>query len=133
MTLSDIRWGSVAIAVLLLVIIGLSVTVKLQSSHNAILSETNTRLTQQRDEAQAVTDSVIATTTLFNDIARATQDDNEQSEQQSEQRVVVIRQAIKTDSCSAQPVPSAAADSLRSHRDAIRNGKASADPGKSDG
>lgn len=125
--LQRVRWTTVAISLLVFVIIGLVVTVRLQSAHNDTLTETNTRLTQQRDEAQAITQNVITATTLFNDIARATQHDNETSQQQSESRIVVIRQAVSADACAKLPVPDDATQQLRQHRDAIRRGAAGID------
>ncbi|MCK0552618.1 hypothetical protein KFO32_05945 [Pantoea ananatis] len=85
---------------------------------------------QQTKSAQAVASNVIAAVRLFNDIAASTQSQKNQSSADSENRIVVIRQAVETDKCAALPVPVSAADELRAHRNKIRSGSTSPDPGK---
>lgn len=130
MTLSRIKWDAVAIAVLLLLVIALCVTVKLQSSSRALLTQQNEQLKQEKTSAEAITTNVLRATTLFNDIAQATHDDNQASNAESEQRLVVIREAVKTDKCAVAPVPAAAVNQLRAHRDKVRSGAASTDTSK---
>lgn len=130
MTLSRIKWDAVAIAVLILLVIALCVTVKLQSSSKALLTQQNEQLKQERTSAEAITTNVLRATALFNDIAQATHDDNQASNSESEGRVVIIRQAIKGDVCAAQPVPSAAVDQLRANRNKVRSGPTGADTSK---
>jgi len=130
MTLSRIKWDAVAIAVLLLLVIALCVTVKLQSSSKALLTQQNEQLKQEKTSAEAITTNVLRATALFNDIAQATHDDNQASNAESEQRVVVIREALKGDGCAVQSVPAAAVNQLRAHRDKVRSGSASTDTSK---
>lgn len=133
MTLSRIKWDAVAIAALLLLVVTLCITVKLQSSSKALLTQQNEQLKQEKTSAEAITTNVLKATALFNDIAQATHDDNQASNSDSEGRVVIIRQAIKGDPCAAQPVPAAAADQLRANRNKIRSGATGTDTHKPSG
>lgn len=130
MTLSRIKWDAVAIAVLVLLVIALCVTVKLQSSSKALLTQQNEQLRQAKASAEAITTNVLKATALFNDIAQATHDDNQASNSESEGRVVIIRQAVKGDPCAAQPVPAAAVSQLRANRNKVRSGATGTDTGK---
>ncbi|MEN4977558.1 exotoxin [Erwinia billingiae] len=130
MILSRIKWDAVAIAALLLMVVALCITVKLQSSSKALLTQQNEQLKQEKTSAEAITKNVLKATALFNDIAQATHDDNQSSNSDSEGRVVIIRQAIKGDPCAAQPVPAAAADQLRANRNKIRSGATGTDTHK---
>lgn len=130
MTLSRVKWDAVAIAALLLLVVALCVTVKLQSSSKALLTQQNEQLKQEKASAEAITTNVLKATALFNDIAQATHDDNQASNSDSEGRVVIIRQAIKGDPCAAQPVPAAAALQLRTNRNKVRSGSTGTDTGK---
>ena len=130
MILSRIKWDAVAIAVLLLVVIALCVTVKLQSSSKALLTQQNEQLKQEKTSAEAITANILKATALFNDIAQATHDDNEASNAESDQRVVVIREAVKTDKCAVAPVPAAAVNQLRANRNKVRSGTTGTDTGK---
>lgn len=130
MMLSRIKWDALAIAMLILLVVVLGFTVRLQSSSKALLTQQNEQLKQEKTSAEAITTNVLKATALFNDIAQATHDDNQSSSSDSEERVVIIRQAIKGDPCAAQPVPVNATDQLRANRNKVRSGAASTDPGK---
>lgn len=130
--IARVKWGAVCIAAMLLLIIILGITVKIQSSSKAVIAEQNRHLTQERDSAQAVTNNVIKATSLFNDIAQATHEANKQSDAESDQRVVIIRQSVKDDSCAKLPVPAVATGELRAHADKLRNGAAGSNPSKPD-
>ena len=84
---------------------------------------------QQTKSAEAVTNNVISAVRLFNDIAASTQVQKQQAIAESENRIVVIRKAVEKDKCAALPVPATAANELRTHRNQIRSGSASPDPG----
>ncbi|WP_181426949.1 hypothetical protein [Pantoea ananatis] len=84
---------------------------------------------QQTKSAEAVTNNVISAVRLFNDIAASTQGQKQQANTDSENRIVVIRKAVETDKCAALPVPATAANELRTHRNQIRSGSTSPDPG----
>ncbi|PVY86590.1 hypothetical protein [Pantoea ananatis] len=85
---------------------------------------------QQTKSAEAVTNNVISAVRLFNDIAASTQGQKNHSNAVSENRILVIRQAVETDKCASLPVPVSATDELRAHRNKIRSGSTSPDPGK---
>lgn len=130
MTLSRIKWDAVAIAALLLLIIALCVTVKLQSSSKALLTQQNEQLKQEKTSAEAITTNVLKATALFNDITQATHDDNQASNAESDQRLVVIREAVETDTCAVASVPTAAVNQLRANRNKVHTGSASTNTGK---
>lgn len=130
--IARVKWDAVCIAVMLLLIIILGIMVKIQSSSKAVIAEQNKQLTQERDSAQAVTNNVIKATSLFNDIAQATHEANQQSDAESDQRVVIIRQSVKDDACAKLPVPAIASGELRAHANKLRNGSTGANSGKSD-
>ncbi|WP_337037061.1 hypothetical protein [Pantoea agglomerans] len=133
MTLNRIKWDAVVIGLLLVLATGLGVTIKLQSISNARLNRQNRQLAQEKTSAEVMTINVLKATALFNDIARATHNDNQASNAESERRVVVIRKLVKGNSCASEHVPRHAADQLRAHRDTLRSGSARADTGKSAG
>ena len=85
------------------------------------------------NQATAITENVLKTVSIINTISQANADEKAANSEQSAARVVVIREAIKSDSCTVQPVPAVAADSLRAHRNKIRSGSASTTTGKPDG
>ncbi|MDJ0474322.1 hypothetical protein QNA27_11705 [Pantoea eucalypti] len=133
MTFSRIKWDVIVILLLLVLAIGLGVTVKLQSSSNARLNEQKNQLQREKASAEAITNNILKSTQLFNDIARAIQNDKQASHAESDRRVVVIRKLVKGNSCAAEPVPHHAADQLREHIDKLRSDSASADSGNSAG
>lgn len=130
MILSRIKWGAVAIAVLILLLIALLVTVKIQASSKALLTQQNEQLKQEKASTEAIMTTVLRATAIFSDIAQATHDDNQASNSESAGRVVIIRQAIKGDACANQPVNAAAVDQLRENRNKIRSGSSGKDTDK---
>ena len=133
MTFSRIKWDVIVIVLLLVLATGLGAIVKLQSSSNARLNEQKILLQREKTSAEAITNNVLKTTKLFNDIARATQNDKQASHAESERRVVVIRKLVKGNQCASEPVPHHAADQLREHIDRLRSGSGSANTGNSAG
>lgn len=85
---------------------------------------------KDQQQAEAITGNVIKATALFNDIAKASNDEQKQNSSQSEERVVYITKTIKDDSCAVQSVPSDAVNKLREHRDKIHSGASNTDTGK---
>ena len=79
------------------------------------------------DTSEAITNNVITAMNLIRDISQATQNDKNELAQKGETRIVYIRQALEGDPCANQPVPSAAADSLREYADSLRASPGSAD------
>jgi len=129
MILKRIKLGAAVIGLLLVLATGLGVTIKLLSTSNARLSRQNRQLAQEKASAEVMTLNVLKATALFNDIARATHNDNQASNAESERRVVVIRKLVKGNSCASEPVPRHAADQLRRYSDTLRTGSARADTG----
>ncbi|MFB4358590.1 hypothetical protein RBJ15_07885 [Pantoea sp. BS_4] len=127
MTLSRINWDAVAIAMLLLVVMALGVALKLQSSSKTLLMQQIRQLEQEKVSSEAIATNLLITTKFFNQIARATQDDNQTTHAESESRVLVIHKLVKSSRCASVPVPRGAADQLRAHRNKVRSGSPSAD------
>ncbi|MFW6821077.1 hypothetical protein ACM7TO_22390, partial [Enterobacter hormaechei] len=79
------------------------------------------------EKSEAITRNVITTMNLIRDISQATQNAKNELAQNSETRIVYIRQALEGDPCANQLVPSAAADSLREYENSLRSGPGGAD------
>ncbi|WP_186378649.1 exotoxin [Yersinia kristensenii] len=92
--------------------------------------KTITTVTGERDEAQFTLGNYTTTVRLFNDIAKANENDKQKIAQAGEARVVYIREAIKGDDCTNKLVPAAAADLLRKHANQIRSGATGTDTSK---
>ena len=80
------------------------------------------KATVRADTSEAITRNVITTMNLIRDISQATQNAKNELAQNSETRIVYIRQALEGDQCAKQLVPAAAAHSLREYADDLRAG-----------
>ena len=120
MTLSRIKWDAVAIAVLILLVIALGVTVKLQSSSKALLVQQNARLEQDT----ATQSTVIATQSFqfnrFNAIATAAQQSATNSQANSEERIIEYRKILVTEKTCDLPVPAAISGRLLDYANRLR-------------
>ena len=85
------------------------------------------KATVRANTSEAIINNVITTMNLIRDISQATQNAKNELAQKGETRIVYIRQALEGDPCANQPVPSAAADSLREYADSLRASPGSAD------
>ncbi|MDE9663513.1 DUF2570 domain-containing protein [Citrobacter portucalensis] len=85
------------------------------------------KATQRAEASEAVTNNVITAMNLIRDISQATQNAKRELAEKGETRIVYIRQALHGDPCADQPVPAAAADSLREYADSLRSRAGSAD------
>lgn len=85
------------------------------------------KATQRAEISEAVTNNVITAMNLIRDISQATQNAKRELAQKGETRIVYIRQALHGDPCANQPVPAAAADSLREYAESLRSGSSGAD------
>lgn len=92
--------------------------------------KTITTVTGERNEAQFTLGNYTTTVRLFNDIAKANENDKQKIAQAGEARIVYIREAIKGDDCTNKLVPATAADLLRRHANQIRSGATSTDTSK---
>ncbi|MFY3750451.1 DUF2570 domain-containing protein [Enterobacter hormaechei] len=114
-----------------LLIAGLIVALALLVNHyrdNAITYKYQRDKAKVRaDTSEAITSNVITTMSLIRDISQATQNEKNELAQKGETRIVYIRQALEGDPCANQPVPSAAADSLREYADSLRSSPSGAD------
>lgn len=113
---------------LVLVLIGVLALLVNHYRDNAITyKDQRDKATVRADTSEAITSNVITTMNLIRDISQATQNAKNELAQKGETRIVYIRQVLEGDPCANQPVPSAAADSLREYADSLR-----ASPGGTD-
>lgn len=118
------------VAILTLILFGFGFVAFHYQAKAAGLEKDKTILTGERDVAQFTLGNYTTSVRLFNDIAKANENDKQKIAQAGEARVVYIREAIKGDDCTNKPVPVAAADLLRKHANQIRSGATSTDTGK---
>ncbi|HCL6207382.1 TPA: DUF2570 domain-containing protein [Enterobacter hormaechei] len=113
---------------LVVAVIGMLVLFVNHYRNNAIAyKDQRDKATVRADTSEAITRNVITTMNLIRDISQATQNAKNELAQNSETRIVYIRQALEGDPCANQLVPSAAADSLREYADSLRTGPGGAD------
>lgn len=113
---------------LVLVLIGVLALLVNHYRDNAITyKDQRDKATVRADTSEAITSNVITTMNLIRDISQATQNAKNELAQKGETRIVYIRQVLEGDPCANQPVPSAAADSLREYADSLRASPGSAD------
>ena len=127
--MTDSSRASLLVGVIVLVVI-LAAWAGWQYKSNADRAD---RAEEQAQQTTAITTNVISAMTLFNQISQAATDEKQQNSEKSTARVVVIKEAVKSDDCAVKSVPAAAADSLREHRNKIRAGSAGAATGRPDG
>jgi prophage endopeptidase len=87
---------------------------------------------EQLNSQQLITSSVLRSMSVFNMIAKAAYESQENNNTKSKLRVEYIIQRVSTDKCASQLVPDNAASELLRHSDQIRQGSASTDTGKPD-
>ncbi len=87
-------------------------------------------LTQQKNEAEFVTQTQALSVGIFNQIAGATLNAQKTNVSASQDRQVIIQTVLKTDACALQLVPAAANSGLLDHYNAVRQGSSNADTGK---
>ncbi|WP_159066499.1 hypothetical protein [Pectobacterium versatile] len=78
--------------------------------------------------AETITSNVITSMRIINTITRANADAKQQIQNESETRIVHIRQSLSGEICAASPVPADVVNGLREHADRIRRGSGSANP-----
>ncbi|WP_395313034.1 DUF2570 domain-containing protein [Enterobacter sp. ECC-219] len=118
-------------AIICTVVICLLVSMAWSINHyrdNAITyKDQRDKATVRAEKSEAITNNVITTLYLIRDISQATQNAKNELAKKGETRIVYIRQALEGVPCANQPVPSAAADSLRENADSLRSGTGGAD------
>jgi len=109
-------------------VIGMLVLFMNHYRNNAIAyKDQRDKATVRADTSEAITSNVITTMNLIRDISQATQNAKNELAHKGETRIVYIRQVLEGDPCANQPVPSAAADSLREYADSLRASPSGAD------
>ncbi len=87
-------------------------------------------LTQQKNEAEFVTQTQALSVGIFNQLAGATLNAQKANVSSSQDRQVIIQTVLKTDACALQPVPAAANSSVLQHYNAVRQGSGNANTSK---
>ncbi|WP_264041286.1 DUF2570 domain-containing protein [Pectobacterium carotovorum] len=77
--------------------------------------------------AETITSNVITSMRIINTITRANADAKQQIQNESETRIVYIRQSLSGERCAANHVPADVVNRLREHADRIRASSSSAD------
>ncbi|HHP2741627.1 TPA: exotoxin [Yersinia enterocolitica] len=124
------RVTAILVAVLIAIFTGLAWLAFHYHSQSVEKDKTITTVTGERDVAQFTLGNYTTSVRIFNDIAKANENDKQKIAQAGEARVVYIREAIKGDDCTNKPVPAAAADLLRKHANQIRSGATGTDTNK---
>lgn len=124
------RVTAILVAVLIAIFTGLAWLAFHYHSQSVEKDKTITTVTGERDVAQFTLGNYTTSVRIFNDIAKANENDKQKIAQAGEARVVYIREAIKGDDCTNKPVPAAAADLLRKHANQIRSGATGTDTSK---
>ncbi|MEQ9844601.1 hypothetical protein [Pectobacterium brasiliense] len=75
--------------------------------------------------AETITSNVITSMRIINTIMRANADAKQRIQNESETRIVHIRQSLSGEGCAANPVPADVVNGLREHADRIRHGSSS--------
>ncbi|VTN06231.1 Uncharacterised protein [Raoultella ornithinolytica] len=116
------RLTAIISAVVICLIVSLGWLASHYHSNATEFKEQRDKATARAEAAETVSNSVVTAMNLINDISRVTQNEKTELSQAGEQRVIYIRQALEGDQCAKQPVPAAAADSLREYADGLRTG-----------
>ena len=90
-----------------------------------------TTLTQQKNEAEFITQTQALTVGIFNTIAQSTLDKQHANTLDAQTAQTDIKAAISGDACSAVVVPARAADRLLAAYNAVRKGSGNTNSGKS--
>lgn len=121
------RLTAIICAVVICVLVSMAWAINHYRGNAIAYKDQRDKATVRADKSEAITNNVITTMKIIRDISQATQNAKNELAQKSETRIVYIRQALEGDPCANQPVPSAAADSLREYADSLRTGPSSAD------
>jgi len=86
---------------------------------------------KQKNEAEFITQSQALSVGIFNQIAGATLDAQKTNATASQDRQVIIKTVLQTQSCAVAPIPDAATEQLLNHYNAVRQDTRDADSRKS--
>lgn len=81
--------------------------------------------TANQQRAETITANVITSLRIINTITQANADAKQQIQNESETRIVHIRQSLSGERCAVSPVPADVVNGLREHADRIRHGSSS--------
>lgn len=121
------RLTAIIITVVICIIVSLGWAVNHYRDNAITYKDQRDKATVRAGTSEAITNNVITTMNLIRDISQATQNAKQELAQNSEKRIVYIKQALQGDPCATQPVPSDAADSLREYADSLRSSSSGAD------
>ncbi len=88
---------------------------------------------QAKNQAEFITQSQALSVGIFNTIAGATLDEQKTNVTASQDRQVIIKTVLQTQSCAVAAIPDAATEQLLDHYNAVRQGTRNANPGQSAG
>ncbi len=118
---------AVITTVLILAFIGLLMFIAFHFYGRAMSQQVAmTSLTQQKDQAEFITQSQALSVGIFNQIAGATLNEQKHSQATSQQRQTVIKTVLETAPCAVVAIPATANDSLLNHYHEIRQSPAHA-------
>ncbi|CQJ12993.1 TPA: exotoxin [Yersinia enterocolitica] len=118
------------VAILTLILFGFGFVAFHYQAKAAGLEKDKTILTGERDVAQFTLGNYTTTVRLFNDIAKANDNEKNRISNDGEVRAAAIKKDIAGDECAIRLVPAATADLLRKHANQIRSGATSTDTSK---
>jgi prophage endopeptidase len=121
------RLTAIICAVVIFLLVSMAWAINHYRDNAITYKDQRNKATVRADTSEAITNNVITTLNLIRDISQATQNAKNELAKKGETRIVYIRQALEGDPCANQPVPSAAADSLREYADSLRSGPGGAD------
>lgn len=121
------NWKTMCVGLLIVALIVVGRLANYYRDNAITYKDQRDKATVRADTSEAITNNVITTMNLIRDISQATQNAKNELAKKGETRIVYIRQALEGDPCANQPVPSAAADSLREYADSLRSGPGGAD------
>lgn len=121
------NWKAVAALLLLACVLSLAWTINHYRNNALTYKDQRNKAKARASTSEAITNNVITAMNLIRDISQATQNAKNELAEKGETRIVYIRQALESDPCAKQLVPSAAADSLRQYADSLRPGTRGAD------
>lgn len=122
---------AVTVTTVILAIIGLLMWIAFHFYGKTVTQlDAISNLTQQKNEAEFVTQTQALSVGIFNQIAGATLNAQKANVSASQDRQVIIQTVLKTDACALQPVPAAANSSVLQHYNEVRQGSGNANTGQ---
>ncbi|ELI8098519.1 exotoxin [Yersinia enterocolitica] len=118
------------VAILTLILFGFGFVAFHYQAKAAGLEKDKTILTGERDVAQFTLGNYTTSVRLFNDIAKANDNEKNRISNNGEVRAAAIKKDIAGDECAIRLVPAATADLLRKHANQIRSGATGTDTSK---